>query len=112
MKTPKTNPRHRPFSSLYNQAIIAALLLPLLGPELGRCQAPVIPDEVKANIMMRVTNGFNPAIVVGVVNSNGSTFFSCGVRDLDTSVHALGRDLHRVENVDAVIQQVRDILHD
>lgn len=64
--------------------IIATLFLSLLVTVPGRCQAPVIPNDVRATIMARVTNAFTPSIVVGLVDSNGTAFFSYGVRNMDT----------------------------
>jgi len=46
-------------------------------------QSPIIPQDVTANIRARVTNGFTPGIVVGMINSNGTTYFSYGVGNLD-----------------------------
>ena len=43
-------------------------------------QAPTIYNEVKENIKRRVDKGINTGIVVGVINSEGSTFFSYGYK--------------------------------
>ena len=39
---------------------------------------PVIPEDVKSEIKSRVDNGVNPSIVVGVINADGSSFYSYG----------------------------------
>lgn len=61
---------------------LAALLV--LGRAALRAQAPAIPQEAIANIQARVTNGFTPGIVVGMINSTGATYYSYGVGSLDT----------------------------
>ena len=43
-----------------------------------QAQKPTLPDDVKANIEKRITLGFNPGIVVGMINADGSSFFSFG----------------------------------
>jgi len=43
-------------------------------------QAPTISNEVKENIRIRVDEGINNGIIVGVINSKGSTFFSYGYK--------------------------------
>jgi serine-type D-Ala-D-Ala carboxypeptidase/endopeptidase len=50
----------------------------------AQAQPPVVPPDVVANIHFRVTNALTPGIVVGMVNSSGTTFSSYGVGDLDT----------------------------
>jgi CubicO group peptidase (beta-lactamase class C family) len=49
-------------------------------------QSPIIPQDVTVNIRARVTNGFTPGIVVGMINSNGTTYFSYGVGNLDSGL--------------------------
>ncbi|SDB50130.1 CubicO group peptidase, beta-lactamase class C family [Flavobacteriaceae bacterium MAR_2010_188] len=51
------------------------------------CQAQdtMISEEVKDNIKSRVENGINTGIVVGVISSNGITYYSYGVKSLETN---------------------------
>src|SRR5210317_488816 len=44
-----------------------------------------ITDEVKENIKARVNNEVNTGIVVGVITSQGTSFFSYGVKSLETN---------------------------
>jgi CubicO group peptidase (beta-lactamase class C family) len=63
---------------------IIAICIFLAGTNLV-CQAQesIISEEVKENIKFRVENGINTGgIVVGVVTSEGTTFFSYGVKSL------------------------------
>ncbi|MTI32522.1 serine hydrolase [Xanthovirga aplysinae] len=62
---------------------ILAFLCMLLGtPTICEAQKPTIPHEVKENIKKRVENGINAGIVVGVINSEGTTFYSYGVKSM------------------------------
>jgi CubicO group peptidase (beta-lactamase class C family) len=45
--------------------------------------APVVPADVKTTVGQRVDYGYCPGIVVGLMNTNGSTYFSYGRTDLD-----------------------------
>lgn len=52
---------------------------------LSACQAQsTISQEVKANIKLRVDNGMNKGIVVGLIDTKGTNYFSYGVKSLDT----------------------------
>ena len=84
MNTLKISPAFRAEAWRYHHPIIEALLLSLASQVAGWCQTPVVPNDVRASIMARVTNAFTPSIVVGLVNSNGTAFFSYGVRNMDT----------------------------
>lgn len=68
---------------------INTLLLVALIMGLGTiCQAQsttAISKEVKENLNARIANGVNTGIVVGVINSDGTTFYSCGVKSLKTN---------------------------
>jgi len=44
---------------------------------------PQIPDDVKKNIKNRVDNRYTPGIVIGVIDSTGTNFFSYGTRSDD-----------------------------
>lgn len=46
-----------------------------------QAQAP-LPDAVKDNIKARVDNGISPGIVVGIMDADGSHYFSYGVKSL------------------------------
>ena len=41
-----------------------------------------LSDEVIENIEKRITAGFNPSIVVGIIDSNGMQYFSFGTKTL------------------------------
>ena len=45
---------------------------------------PVISSEVQEDIRARVDYGYNPGIIVGVVNENGRAYFSYGQTSLET----------------------------
>jgi hypothetical protein len=51
------------------------------------CQAQNndIPEEVKENVKFRVENGINAGIVVGIITSDGTTYYSYGVKSLKTN---------------------------
>jgi CubicO group peptidase (beta-lactamase class C family) len=48
-------------------------------------QDTTISKEVKDNIKSRVDNAINTGIVVGVISSNGITYYSYGVKSLETN---------------------------
>jgi CubicO group peptidase (beta-lactamase class C family) len=50
----------------------------------SQAQETIISEEVKENIKSRVENGINTGIVVGVITSEGTTFFSDGVKSLES----------------------------
>lgn len=45
-------------------------------------QKPTLPEEVKASIEKRIALGNNPSIVVGMINADGSSYFSFGSKKL------------------------------
>jgi hypothetical protein len=51
------------------------LLLFLLSGFVPACHAQTaIPQEVKENIKLRVVNGINPGIVVGIIDADGTHY--------------------------------------
>lgn len=48
-------------------------------------QEPVISREVQENIKKRVENGINAGIIVGVISSDGSTYYSYGVKSFENN---------------------------
>ena len=58
----------------------ALLLLALVRVQ---AQLPVIPEDAKTTVRQRVDCGYCPGIVVGLMNTNGPTYFSYGRMDLD-----------------------------
>jgi len=68
-----------PFARL----VFAAWALHLFWIE-AQAAPPVISETVKARIRARVDYGYNPSVVVGMVNSDGRTWFSYGQRVLGT----------------------------
>jgi len=48
----------------------------------ARADLPVIPEDVKVSIRQRVDYGYCPAVVVGLMNTNGPTYFGYGTTDL------------------------------
>jgi serine-type D-Ala-D-Ala carboxypeptidase/endopeptidase len=73
-----------PIPSSFGLVWNCLLALLVLGQAAARAQLPVIPQDVIAHIHSRVTNGFTPGIVVGMVNSAGASYYSYGVGNLDT----------------------------
>ena len=58
-------------------------ILFFLGTLITACQAQSrISEEVRNNIKTRVDDGTNPGIVVGVIDTDGTHFFSYGVKSL------------------------------
>ena len=51
------------------------------------CQAQNndISEEARENIKFRVENGINAGIVVGIITSDGTTYYSYGVKSLKTN---------------------------
>lgn len=45
--------------------------------------APVVPEDVKTTVRQRVDYGYCPGVVVGLMNTNGTSYFSYGSVDLD-----------------------------
>jgi len=45
-------------------------------------QKPTLPDDVRASIEKRVALGDNPSIVVGMINAEGTSYFSFGAKKL------------------------------
>ena len=43
-----------------------------------------LPDAVRSNIQARIDNGSNTAIVVGIIDVKGTTYYSFGVKSLKT----------------------------
>lgn len=62
--------------------IITTLLFLAGSMSVCLAQQEVISEAVKANITSRVDNGINTGIVVGVVTSKGTAYFSYGVKSL------------------------------
>ena len=56
------------------------LLLMCLGVQ---AQVPVVPQDVQTSVRQRVDYGYCPGIVVGLMNTNGATYFSYGSVDLN-----------------------------
>jgi D-alanyl-D-alanine-carboxypeptidase/D-alanyl-D-alanine-endopeptidase len=64
------------------RSLLAGLLL--LGHLVAQAQGPVIPQDVIGSILARVTNAYTPGIVVGLIDTNGTAYFSYGVGNLET----------------------------
>jgi len=52
---------------------------------LSLAQSNIITEEVSENIRFRVDNHINTGIVVGMIASEGATYYSYGVKSLKTS---------------------------
>src|SRR5690242_10667198 len=44
----------------------------------------MLTDEIKSNINARVESGLNAGIVVGIIDANGTQYYSAGVKSLKT----------------------------
>ena len=65
---------------------IVTLLVILVGfNPICQAQETPISDKVKENIKSRVDNGINVGIVVGIITSNRTTFYSYGVKSLESN---------------------------
>jgi CubicO group peptidase (beta-lactamase class C family) len=81
--------------------LIATLVLAAV-PRIANAQLPVVPPEVEANIRLRITNAYNTGIVVGLINSNGTRFFSYGRTSLDTNEAVTENTLFEIGSVTKV----------
>lgn len=71
----------RPWRSLRPTVLaILALHLALVG---APAQLPVVPENVKTTVRQRVDYGYCPGMVVGLMNTNGTTYFGYGSVHLD-----------------------------
>ena len=61
---------------------IATLLVLLIGA-IPISQAQGLSDAVKENVKMRIENQINTGIVIGLINSDGTTYYSFGFKSLD-----------------------------
>lgn len=86
---------------------IAFLLLFIGTAFTSQAQAPVIPQEVKENIKSRVQNEITPAIVVGLVSPEGTTYFSFGVKSLETKTAV---DEHSIFEIGSISKTFTGIL--
>ncbi len=50
----------------------------------GIAQVPEVSEGLKSNIQARVDNGVNAGIVVGVISSEGSSFYSYGLKSMES----------------------------
>lgn len=64
--------------------LLATVTCILAGPSLVRAQAPEIPEDVKTSIHTRVDHEYNVSIIVGVVNPQGTQYYSYGRMDLSS----------------------------
>jgi len=71
----------RAASSAWLVRLVALGLVGLAQPALA--QLPVIPSDVKAAVQKLVDYGYCPALVVGVLNTNGTVYFGYGRLSLD-----------------------------
>ncbi|MHC1765084.1 MAG: serine hydrolase [Verrucomicrobiia bacterium] len=65
------------------QLLLFPLLTVLLWPSASAAEPPVIPEEIKTEIRKRVDNLYSTALVVGVLDTNGVSYFSYGTLDPD-----------------------------
>jgi len=49
----------------------------------ARAQPPIVPESVKTTVRQRVDYRYCAGVVIGTMNTNGATYFSCGRVDLD-----------------------------
>uniref|UniRef100_UPI003216B383 serine hydrolase n=1 Tax=uncultured Draconibacterium sp. TaxID=1573823 RepID=UPI003216B383 len=66
-----------------------------------------ISDEVKENIIARVNNEVNTGIVVGVITPRGTSFFSYGVKSMETNEPV---DEHTVFEIGSITKTFTGIL--
>lgn len=63
---------------------------------------PIISETVKSRIRARVDYGYNPSVVVGMVNSDGRTWFSYGQRILGTESPVNENTIYEIGSVTKV----------
>ncbi|WP_167619486.1 serine hydrolase [Maribellus sediminis] len=66
-----------------------------------------ISDEVKENIIARVNNDVNTGIVVGVITPRGTSFFSYGVKSMETNEPV---DEHTIFEIGSITKTFTGIL--
>lgn len=66
-------------------SILSTLLFCLGLTFISQAQQPTIPQEVKDNIISRVDNEINKGIVIGIITSEGTSYFSYGVKSGETN---------------------------
>lgn len=49
----------------------------------ARAEPPVVPEDVRTAVQQRVDYGYCPGLVVGLMSTNGSSYFGFGSTDLD-----------------------------
>lgn len=64
--------------------IIKAIFLLVVSFSLSQAQTS-ITEEFKENMNQRVKNGENPGIVIGIINEEGTSYYSFGVKSLKTN---------------------------
>lgn len=67
---------------------------------------PVIPETVKSRIRQRVDYGYNPSVIVGMVNADGRTYFSYGRRVLETESPVDEHTIYEIGSVTKVFTSV------
>ena len=72
-----------------------------------KAQSPVFTEELKENIKSRVENEIITGIVIGVTTPEGTSFYSCGVKSLETKEPV---DEHTVFEIGSITKTFTGVL--
>lgn len=81
------------------QVRVVGIGLWVIGAAIAVAAPPVIPDGVKESIRKRVDFGYVPGMVVGMVNADGTTYFSYGKLTRDSGTAVGGNSLYEIASV-------------
>lgn len=71
-------------------------------PSGARATPPVIPEDVQVHVRQRVDYGYCPGVAVGVMSTNGASYFCYGFADLDGGAAVSERTLFEIGSVTKV----------
>jgi len=73
---------------------------------MGHGAPPVIPETVKTRIRQKVDYGYNPSVVVGMLNADGRTYFSYGRTALNANIPVNEHTVYEIGSVTKVFTAV------
>ncbi|UCD24984.1 MAG: serine hydrolase, partial [Gemmatimonadota bacterium] len=98
-------------SSGYNSAIAAAIRLVVFAAFIivapgVTAQSSGISDEVKASIRARVDNGYNIGIIIGVVDPQGTSYFSYGETQFGNGITPNENSVYEIGSISKVFTSI------